>query len=157
MAPQPHCMGALAAEAHVRRHHEHHRTRMEDIAIVLQTYRTLAGKHAEIDYGDPRSVSRSNVAADRMRAIANDVARRTRSDVLEFATLIDESGSAAQLWAAHHVVELLPVPDNVVQRAIAVIENAAAGDTARAFGERIWLEEWHAKRSSPQHLRRNDA
>jgi hypothetical protein len=51
-------------------------------------------------------------------------------------------------WAAHHVLELIHDRPDAEQHALEIIEAVAALDCVESIGERIWLRNWRASKSS---------
>ncbi len=48
-------------------------------------------------------------------------------------------------WLAHQLVELHNLPLEIENQCFYIVEQLAAGDSAEAFGESLWLKEWSNK------------
>ena len=118
----------------------------ESVEQVLARYRECAALHASIDYGSRATVERANRAVDTMRELASNLGRSGPAAVTAFARLLEEREARIDVWAAHHLLELMTVGPKIETRALAIIEREVAGDSVAAVGNRVWLERWRAQR-----------
>jgi hypothetical protein len=80
-----------------------------------------------------------------LRELASEEAQQDRTGS-SFGQLLRDDLANVRLWSAHHLLELFadPSPEDAAV-ALTLIEAAAVGDSAAAFGERMWLDEWRRK------------
>ena len=113
---------------------------------LLDEYVKLARRHNEPNDGSKGWVRRVNRAAKRMQAIADSLLLAPDPDVVGFASLLESQEERARTWAAHHLLDVAErLEPSLVERALAIIEASAAGDSLNAFGERMWLDDWYAR------------
>ena len=118
----------------------------DEVAKLLERYKELAHVHASTDYGDSRSVERANNAADEMAVICRKISLSGARGLNSFTTLLDEPAARTQLWAAHHILEHADYSEPLGRRALEIIRRYSEGSDADAYGERLWLKDWEAKR-----------
>jgi hypothetical protein len=83
-----------------------------------------------------------NRAADRMRELAIQEAAQDPTGS-SFAQLLRDELPNVRLWSAHHFLELFTERSaEETSAALSIIEAAAHGESAAAFGEQLWLKEW---------------
>jgi hypothetical protein len=116
---------------------------------LIAEYKGLALTCARTDYGDKPSVKAANVAADRMRAIAFEIAASGPVAVAAFGDLVRAPDVTIANWAAHHILEHMSPEPEIVRAALDIIERTASGTGPDAFGDRIWLQRWKNKHQSP--------
>ncbi len=88
---------------------------------------------------------RGNRAADELRRLATEIGADGPDAVRAFGGLLDESQDGIRYWAAFHLLEVMPAPLDLVDRAFDLLEQRAQGDDLDAFGTRCRLEELHAE------------
>ncbi len=114
---------------------------------LISEYRACEAIHSNNDFSNGFAVSKANAAADRMREIASIIVNLPE-ERSAFEELVWDSNSNLAKWAAHHVLELM-CPSNLVRdKAIEAIEAASLGDSAEAYGERLWLNAWRSSHAT---------
>lgn len=116
---------------------------------LIAEYKGLALTHARTDYGDKAGVKAASAAADRMRAIAFELAASGPDAVSAFGDLVRSPDATVANWAAHHILEHMSPEPATVRAALDIIERTASGTGPDAFGDRIWLQRWKNKHQSP--------
>jgi hypothetical protein len=129
----------------------------EEIAKQLKQYKELAEIHANTDYGDSHSVRRANNAADKMFKICLQLSQLGEQGLFAFATLLDEPKNKIQLWAAHHILELMQYTSALEYRALEIIREFSRGKGADAYGHKIWLENWESNQKKRMEIGDNKA
>jgi hypothetical protein len=124
---------------------------------LIEQYRNNAAVHAAIDFADDASVRRGNRAASSLRAIATQIGTMGQDAMERFGLLLDEPRDDIHYWAAFHlhILEVMPAPPALVNRAFALLEERARGDGAEALGTRMRLRELrrqHLRPDPPTHL-----
>ena len=92
-----------------------------------------------------RGHSSGNRAADELRRLALRLVRTDPTPSAPSEALLDESQDGIRYWAAFHLLEVMPAPLDLVDRAFDLLEQRAQGDNLDAFGTRCRLEELHAE------------
>ena len=110
---------------------------------LIQEYRACQAVQSCIDFSSKGSINASNKAADRMRAIATTISKSPEAVTL-FGNLLAAQEPQLQLWAAHHLLEIMNPDNSTKSSALSIIENASRGDDANALGERLWLDAWRS-------------
>ena len=119
----------------------------------LDSYRGAAAEYERWRFDptnrDARSsreaTRRGNRAADELRRLAAEIGTGGPDAVRAFGALLDESEDGVRYWAAFHLLEVMPAPLDLVDRAFALLEQRAQGDDLDAFGTRCRLEELRAE------------
>lgn len=116
---------------------------------LIAEYIECAERCQSVDYGDKKSVQQYNKASDRMRVIVDEVVELGPDAVQQFTSVLDIE--AASGWAAHHLVEKTDLAPDFLTRCFGKVEEMmskaeAESRPADAMGEKMWLQEWKAKR-----------
>ncbi|HYM60014.1 MAG TPA: hypothetical protein VEZ11_03885 [Thermoanaerobaculia bacterium] len=118
-----------------------------DIDILLSEYRAATFAHLEPNDGTDDWIQRVNEAAGRMVVIAKEVGDLGSPAVDDFASLLGEEGELS-IHAAHHILDFMHPGDVARGLALALIEQAATGESLDAICERTWLENWQAEQQN---------
>ena len=97
------------------------------------------------DYGDSKKVTRNNLAAKKMRAIATLIQNDYPEKKNEFMQLLNNSSSRINVWVAHHMLEVMDYDTDSQRMALDIIELEANGQGTMALGNRVWLNDWYSK------------
>ena len=90
----------------------------------------------------PKSVKANNISVKRMYEIAEVIGKgKSNKLIIEFIKLLDIKENRTNIWAATHLLELIPTDKKIERKALDVIENIAQGTTSEAMGYRMWLKE----------------
>lgn len=119
------------------------------VVELIEQYRKNAAVHAAIDFADRASVRRGNRAAGSLRAIATQIGTMGQDAMERFGLLLDEPRDNVRYWAASHILEVMPAPPALVDRAFAVLEERARGDGVDALGTRMRLQELRRQHQRP--------
>lgn len=112
---------------------------------LIEEYRSCAAAHHEPNDGSPSWTARVNRAADRMLLISRHVASAGPDAVTRFADLLQAGDPQLSIAAAHHLLDFMEADLAARDRALAIIERAAQGESGQAAGERLWLDNWRAE------------
>ncbi len=112
---------------------------------LVGEYRSAATAHNEPNDGSTAWITRVNQAAGRMVLIARELAGGGAEAVAALAQLVQSEDQHLSVWAAHHLLDFGEPNEAARTQALSVIERAAQGDGAQAYGERLWLENWRAE------------
>lgn len=113
---------------------------------LIEEYKSLTATCAATDYGNKASVEKHNKSVHRMYKIVEAIRyEQTDETPKQFAGLLDIPGNKTNLWAAIHLLELLPTSPDTEEKALAIINDAANGDSADAMGYQYWLNSWTEK------------
>ncbi|MEI2339073.1 hypothetical protein FA002_14415 [Priestia megaterium] len=112
---------------------------------LVDLYQKSAKIHYEIDYRDKKSVKKGNRAAEDMKKIAQLIHLYYPGMLFEFATLLTNPTYRIDLWAAHHVLEIMSYSPMLEDNALSVIERYADENDFTALGNRMWLDQWREK------------
>lgn len=96
--------------------------------------------HYEIDYADPSSVKKGNLAAKKLSYRAGNL--KVNGQTNQLVDLLEVKDYKIDLWVAHILLEKFQLSEDFNKKAIRVIENYAASNDRNAYGEKIWLEQW---------------
>jgi hypothetical protein len=118
----------------------------DDAEVLIRRYQLAAVEHylsaREVESSGRRAAVRvTNRHADELREIAATIGRMGSAAIESFAALLDERRHAVRNWAAFHILEVMNAPPDVVERAFAVLQEVASGDSINALGTRIRLDE----------------
>ena len=116
---------------------------------LIEQYRNHAAVHAAIDFADRGSVRRGNRAAGALRDIATRIGTMGQDAMERFGLLLGEPRDDVRYWAAFHILEVMPAPPALVDRAFAVLEERARGDGVEALGTRMRLRELRRQHQRP--------
>jgi hypothetical protein len=119
----------------------------DEVTNLLERYKELSQINAHTDYGDSCSVERANTAVDEMVGICRGISEVGAQGLAAFATLLDEPSGETRLWAAHHILEHTAYSVSLEHRALKVIRSYSERDNLTAYGEKLWLKDWEAKRN----------
>jgi hypothetical protein len=114
-----------------------------EIDDLLGRYLLVAAEHAQLlSSGGGQQVTHAvNRAADELRRLASVIGSGGPDSIRSFSSLLDETRNDVRIWAAFHVLEVMPSPPDVVDRAFGVLEERANGDSVNALGTRWRLNE----------------
>ena len=118
----------------------------QSLPELIAAYRSAAARHAQPHDGLERCVLEINAAANLLRTLGRTILDTGSGGEKALMEIASGDNSLAAVWAAHHILELSSPSAAAEGLAIAVIERAASGDTANAFGEQLWLNEWRSRR-----------
>jgi hypothetical protein len=110
---------------------------------LIEQFKENAKVHFNIDYGNKKSVKAGNKAVDRMFEIAQKL--NDSGHFNEFAALLSCEEDRVNVWTAHMLLERLNATGSIAEEALSVITELANSDDINSFGEKLWLEHWHAK------------
>ncbi|NIB44798.1 hypothetical protein HBA55_34780 [Pseudomaricurvus alkylphenolicus] len=105
--------------------------------MSIEKFIECAQIHADMNYGDPKSVSKANLAAETMADIAKQLITDNCMD--EAQSILDHE--VAGQWGAFLLVDISGENQELQQRCIAKIRAIAEGDGPEAFGAQVWLRE----------------
>lgn len=113
---------------------------------LIQEYLELTKVCAMTDYAEKKSIKQHNKSVDRMYEIAEKIGYEQTTETIEdFAKLLDISSNRTNVWAAVHILERIPAEKAVEEKALNIIKQVAAGDSAESLGFKIWLRDYKKK------------
>ena len=107
---------------------------------LLAEYKTLPAQCANTNYADADSIKAHNKAVRRMQRLAERIAQSYDLEgAYALAELLEVTEDGTAEWAAQHLLENFDVDETIGERALAVMEKAAEGDSVEAMGRKAWL------------------
>jgi hypothetical protein len=116
---------------------------------LIEQYRNRATVHAATDIADHASVHRGNRAAGSMRETAARIGAMGQDAMERFGLLLDEPQDDVRYWAAFHILEVMPAPPALVDRAFALLEERAREEGVDALGTDMRLRELRRQHHRP--------
>jgi hypothetical protein len=119
----------------------------------IEEYKSLTAICAKTDYAKKSSLRKHNKAVARMYEIAESIGHeKAKASIDKFAALLDIADNKTNLWAAIHLLERIPVINEIENKALAVVESASTENNANSIGYQIWLKEWKQNRKNKTSL-----
>lgn len=114
------------------------------LATLFEEYRTLPEAVSTVIIADPESLKVYNKAVKRMHTLASRMQRDyDLKGAKLLADLLEVEEHQANLWAAQHLLEHFDVTEEIGEKALALLEAAAQGDTIEAQGWKAWLDRYY--------------
>ncbi|MBL7807733.1 MAG: hypothetical protein JNN28_07965 [Saprospiraceae bacterium] len=113
---------------------------------LIQEYIACAKACALTDYADKKSVRLHNESVKRMYKIAEKIVSEQLPESIEaFVQLLYINDCNTNIWAAVHMLELIPVDKSTEEKALQIIKKQAAADGPDALGFKLWLDNYMEK------------
>jgi len=116
------------------------------LATLLEEYKTLPAKTAEVNYQDQDSIKAYNKAVKRMHTLASRMARDyDLKGARALSKWLEETEYDTHLWVARHLLEHFDVDQAVGEKALMLMEEAAKGEGIQAIEYQTWLNKYYAQ------------
>ena len=115
---------------------------------LIEEYKELTKNCASTVYGDKKSVRLHNKSVKGMYEIVEKIGNeQTTETIKDFIKLLDIADNSTNIWAATHLLERIPVDKKTEEKALSLIQKVASGESAESMGFKLWLEEYHKRKS----------